>query len=101
MREIMNRKKYRNLLAEVIAENINTFEPEDLWCEFTETDEVRKLINNLDGDIDTNPVIAKFNDEGVALVKQSLYNLSAYIKQQLPLWIISDKFLEKSKGAEE
>ena len=90
-KSIMNQKKYREVLARVLSENIKTFDATDLFYEFTETKEVTTKINKLKGDVDTNPRIKKFEDEGIALIEQSIRNISNYIKQQLPLWIITDK----------
>ena len=87
----MNQDKYRKILAKVIAENIGTFDSGDLFYEFTETKELRKKINNMYGDVDTNPEIAKLEKEGILLVEQSIRNLQSFIKQELPLWIISSK----------
>ena len=72
---IMNQQKYRKILSKVIAENIDTFDAGDLFYEFTETEEVKELIIGMPGDVDTNPEIKQLEDEGIALVGQSLRNL--------------------------
>ena len=87
----MNQQKYRKILAKVISENITTFDATDLFYEFTETNEVKKLISKLEGDVETNPNIKEFEEEGIALIEQALRNLSKFIKKELPIWIITKK----------
>jgi len=97
VKSLMNQQKYRKILADVIAENINTFEPCDLFYEFTENPIVKTKVGGMGGDVFTNPKIQQIVDEGEALIEQALSNIQKFIKRELPLWIITQNNKEENK----
>ena len=90
-KEIINQKKYRNILANIICENISMFDESDLLCEFETNLEVSKKLDKYKGDIYSNPIIEKFDDDAYKLIEMTLRNIQRFVKKNLPLWIISQK----------
>jgi len=89
MVRIMNQKKYRKILAEIISDALGEIEETDILEQFENTDAIVNLITSMDGDVFTNPSIEKLDEDAFNLIKQTIRNLQKVVIKELPLWVIT------------
>jgi len=91
IKRIMNQKKFRKVLAEVINDALDDIEETDILNAFEDSGEIVNLTQSMDGDVFTNPEIDKLEEDAFKLIKQTIRNLQKVVTKEMPLWIISPK----------
>jgi len=88
MEDVMNKKKYREVLGRCICKYLDEIEPTDILQEFENSKEIIDKTNKMGGDVLSNPAMEKLDDDAFELIKLTIRNLKLHTKQMIPLWLI-------------
>jgi len=83
--------KIRKIIEKHIIEELNNIEPTDILINIENDERLNKMFEKFEGDVISNPEIAKLEDDIFKLIKLSLKNCKSHIKQFMPLWLIDMK----------